>query len=72
MDGFEVIHRLKADLRRRPIPIIVLTAKELTASDVNSINGSIEKIVRKGGTQAEDLIRELRQTLAALGVADAS
>jgi CheY-like chemotaxis protein len=69
MDGFEVINRLKRDLRRSPIPIIVLTAKDLTDEDVQSINGHIEKIVQKGGKQAEELILELLKTLDAVGAA---
>ena len=69
MDGFEVINRLKSDLRTSSIPVIVLTAKDLTDEDVSSINGHIEKLIQKGGKQAEALISELVRTLDTLDVA---
>jgi PAS domain S-box-containing protein len=48
MDGFEFIARVRAESRWRHIPIIVVTAKTLTAEDRARLNGQVEHLVHKG------------------------
>ena len=48
MDGFEFIARLRADSRWRRIPVIVVTAKTLTAEDLDRLNGHVQHLVHKG------------------------
>jgi CheY-like chemotaxis protein len=48
MDGFEVNTRLKADPVTADIPVVVLTAKDMTAEDRRRLRGSIEALVSKG------------------------
>ena len=47
MDGFEFMH----ELRRRPawqdIPVVVITAQELTQEDRDRLNGGVERIIGK-------------------------
>ena len=64
MDGFEFAERLHRDARFREIPIVVITAKELTEEDRARLNGSVLKVVRKGGTE-EGLLAMLRGLTAA-------
>jgi CheY-like chemotaxis protein len=64
MDGFEFAERLHRDVRFRSIPIVVITAKELTDEDRARLNGSVLKIVRKGGTE-DGLLSMLRGLTAA-------
>ena len=59
MDGFEFAERLHGDPRFRSIPVVVITAKELTEEDRRRLNGSVLKVVRKGGT-GEGLLQALR------------
>ena len=56
MDGFEVAERLHRDERWRTIPVVVVTAKELTEDDRRRLNGSVLRVVRKGGGP-EDLVQ---------------
>jgi CheY-like chemotaxis protein len=49
MDGFEVAERLHRDQRWRTIPVVVVTAKDLTEEDRRRLNGSVLRVIRKSG-----------------------
>jgi signal transduction histidine kinase/DNA-binding response OmpR family regulator len=65
MDGFEFL----AELRRRPdgrdIPVLVVTAMDLTDDDRRRLNGGVERIIQKSAYPRDDLLREVRRVLAA-------
>jgi len=48
MDGFEFIARVRAESRWQRIPVIVVTAKTLTAEDLARLNGQVQHLVHKG------------------------
>jgi PAS domain S-box-containing protein len=48
MDGFEFIARVRAESRWGHIPVIVVTAKTLTAEDRSRLNGQVQHLVHKG------------------------
>jgi signal transduction histidine kinase/CheY-like chemotaxis protein len=48
VDGFGVVAALKGDERTRDIPILILTAHELTGDDKERLNGNILGVVQKG------------------------
>ena len=51
------------ELRRREggesIPVIVITAKDLTAADHERLNGYVEGVLEKGTYDSEALLREI-------------
>ena len=47
MDGFELVAALQADTRWRDIPVVVVTALDLTAEDRQRLNGGVEHILSK-------------------------
>lgn len=60
MDGFQFIEELRKHEQWRSIPIVVLTAKDLTAEDCRRLSGCVEKILQKGAYSREELLSELR------------
>ena len=46
------------------VPVIVITAKELTAEDRRRLNGQVERILQKGVYRLEELVEEVLRTLA--------
>lgn len=65
MDGFEFIEELKKNPEHRPIPIVVVTSKDLTSADRLRLNGGIEKLIEKKSFVHDDLLTEIRNTLDA-------
>jgi CheY-like chemotaxis protein len=63
MDGFEVVAKVRDDARFRSIPIVIVTAKELTDEDRARLNGGVARVFRKGSIAREELLRELRLLL---------
>jgi signal transduction histidine kinase/DNA-binding response OmpR family regulator len=63
MDGFAVIEHLQQDPQYRLIPIIVLTAKTLTAAEQATLEQSVVKVVQKMGLDRSAFIQELRGAL---------
>ncbi len=66
MDGFAVLEALKADESTRSIPIIVVTAKELTERDRQALNNRIEALIQKGVLQREELLEDVAAALRKL------
>ena len=64
MDGFEFMDKLRARPDCRDVPVIVITAKDLTPEDHRRLNGEVSRIIQKGTTSAEQLLAEVRAILA--------
>jgi len=63
MSGFEVVRVLKADLYTRAIPVLVVSAKDLTANDKATLNGDVESVLSKGSLASMDLVAWLEESL---------
>ncbi len=61
MDGFEFVARLRSREPWRGIPVLVLTAKEITAADRERLNGSVANILEKGAHTQHELLEEIRR-----------
>jgi CheY-like chemotaxis protein len=64
MDGFELIEELRHDEVWRRLPVVVVTAAELSDRDHERLNGSVLKVLHKTGTSREALLAELLELLA--------
>lgn len=70
MSGFEVVARLRADPRTAGIPVLVLTAHDLTAEDKRALNGRVLAVLHKQGTGRVDLLGWLEGLAARLDPAE--
>jgi Amt family ammonium transporter len=73
MDGFEVIGALRSTTLWRNIPIVVLTAMDLSAADRLRLNGYVERVLQKGSYHHEELLGDVRDlVLSHVGRSDTS
>ncbi|MBN2556026.1 MAG: pyridoxal-phosphate dependent enzyme [Anaerolineales bacterium] len=63
MDGFTVIDHLKENPATASIPIIVITAKSLTAQERRILEGQIARFMLKGDLLDEDLLSEVVRSI---------
>ena len=61
MDGFEFLEALRGS----DIPIVVLTAKDLSDSERERLAGEVETVLRKSLHSRDELAAELRRALRA-------
>ncbi len=66
MDGFTVLERLRSRPETRELAVIVLTAKELTFDERTLLLRNSQRIIAKGPTDREQLLKEIRTTLSSL------
>jgi len=60
MDGFEVMRRLRQRPNGRLVPVVVITAKDLTEEDRHRLNGEVVRILQKAGMSQAELLAEVR------------
>ena len=60
MDGFEFVSELRLLESGRHLPVVVVTALEVTAEDRSRLNGQVSRILHKGSFTREELIGELK------------
>ena len=59
MDGFEVVGELTKRDEWRSIPVVVITAKDLTPEDRDRLAGHVKKIIQKGSDTRERIVEEI-------------
>jgi CheY-like chemotaxis protein len=64
VNGFEVVEALKGNPATARIPIVVVTARELTLADREHLNGHILEIVGKAEFNHGRFIGEVQRALS--------
>ncbi|OQY25914.1 MAG: hypothetical protein B6I34_01120 [Anaerolineaceae bacterium 4572_32.1] len=63
LDGFGVLEGLKEDERLKDVPVIVITAKELTAAEKKRLEGRVKGLLQKGSFLSTDLLDDVIKTI---------
>jgi len=63
MDGFTVIEELRKKQETSAIPVIVVTAKELTADEKSRLSGHIQALLQKGDFLNDEFLEEVKSLI---------
>ena len=63
MDGFELVTALQANASWRDIPVVVVTALDLTPEDRRRLNGGVEQILSKSTLTSAELMTRISALL---------
>ena len=66
MDGFEFAEHLRDNNEWLDIPVVVITAKDLTSEDHNRLKGNVEAIMQKGSYKKDELLNEVSDRIKKL------
>jgi PAS domain S-box-containing protein len=65
MDGCQFAAELRKNPAWRTLPVIVITARDLTPAEREALNGDVQCVFRKGAFGREELLREIRGLMTA-------
>ena len=63
MDGFQFVAELRQNEAWRTIPVVVVTALDLTRADRAKLVGYVKHILQKGAYSREELLNEVRNLI---------
>jgi len=63
MDGFQFLAELRRNEGWTAIPVVVVTAKDLSVGDKLRLDGYVQRVFRKGAYRNEELLEEIRSLL---------
>jgi len=66
LDGFKVIEYLRENPLTHNLPIIVISAKELTAAESTRLKETVSLVMKKQGFEGEKLVDEMKNVLSKL------
>jgi CheY-like chemotaxis protein len=62
MDGFEFLDELRSRPDWQDIPVVIITAKDLTEKDRARLNGGVERIIQK--SDRDEMLRQLTRAIS--------
>jgi len=65
MDGFEFLERLRERPDFGTVPVVVLTAADLTPEDHRRLNGGVQQIIQKTGLGRRELLDKISRMISA-------
>jgi len=68
MDGFGFLAEMRAQPEWQDIPVIVITAKDLSSEDRSRLSGCVEEVLEKNAYSREQLLKRVREAVAACNI----
>jgi len=65
-DGFAVLERIRSNPETRDLPVIVVTAKDLTKEDRKKLSGNVFSVLEKSAATSAMLLLEIKRILQGL------
>jgi|GEM_PF-1619564 len=65
--GFDVVRHLKADAATKQIPILIVTAKDLTPEEERSLHRQVDAILQKGALVKDEILQRIHTLERARG-----
>ena len=59
IDGFGLVEELKLDPRTKDIPVVVVSAKDITGEERKRLNGHIEAVYQKGSLSTKKFVDQV-------------
>jgi len=63
MDGFTVLNTIRNNSKTRNLPVIVVTAKDLTSENKQKLSGNVSSIIAKSDTTSTELLKKIKNSL---------
>ena len=63
MDGFRMVEELKAKPEWREIPVVVITAKDITEEDKSRLQGAVEAVLTKDEHDQVAVVNEMKELI---------
>jgi CheY-like chemotaxis protein len=67
VNGFDVVEALKGDVNTATIPIVIVTAKQITAEDRALLEGAMLKVIQKSEFKRLGFIDEVKRAMRGKG-----
>lgn len=64
MDGFEFLSELRKKEEWQKIPVIVVTAKDLSSNEKHQLEGRVQKIIQKGSYTKKHLLDQVKEIVS--------
>jgi PAS domain S-box-containing protein len=64
MDGFQFVAALRQNRLWQPIPVIVMTAKDLSSEERSQLNGDVAQVLQKGMYDRQELLNQITQLVS--------
>lgn len=68
MDGFGFLAEMRTRQEWQHIPVIVITAKDLTREERSRLSGCVEEVLEKNAYTRDQLLEQVREAVASIKI----